>query len=72
MISGDKDYYYFGIKEGEVTKILSKISNELLATEVTASPFTGVMYGIYAKGNKTKGVFIDSLILNKEPDYEVC
>ena len=45
MISGDKDYYYFGIKEGEVTKILTKIRNELLATEVTASPFTGVMYG---------------------------
>ncbi|HHX80101.1 MAG TPA: glycoside hydrolase family 43 protein [Acholeplasmataceae bacterium] len=71
MISGDKDYYYFGIKEGEVTKILTKIRNELLATEVTASPFTGVMYGIYAKGDKTKGVFIDSLVLNKEPDYEV-
>lgn len=70
VLRGDEDQYYFGIKEGNKTKIISRMRTEILATEVSSSPFTGTLFGLFSKGRGTKGIFVDSLILLEEPNYE--
>ncbi|MDD4000029.1 MAG: hypothetical protein PHX62_03950, partial [Bacilli bacterium] len=71
FIKGDKEHYYFGFLDEHGKNTLSQIRSDILATEVSASPFTGVMFGNYALGNAAKAVYLDSLVINQEDSYEV-
>lgn len=45
FLKGDQDYYSYSILNNDKETVLSKMKRELLSTEVSNSPFTGVLFG---------------------------
>lgn len=70
VLKSDELNYKFYLEIQGEELFISELRREILATEVSSSPFTGVVYGFYVEGENSSAVYKGLNIVNKLEEYK--